>query len=223
MSKKRISREKIINAFLFSAFDKSAGATSLQDISDFLQIKKASLYNHFSSKDEMYEATLLYCSDYLNFVNFLPEELLKDSRIYSENVFSAFKKIIKRYIQIYESEPLFQIFVFVHTEQYFNKAASNIADLEILKIENGIRKLVKGFIEKGKIKNLTEIEINNFSKWFALAILQQIDIYIMHKKEIVRQNPESGTGSLFALPTDDSALSEILDLTDNYINSIIIE
>ena len=43
MAKKKISREKIINAFLFSSFDKSAGATSLQDISNFLEIKKEAL------------------------------------------------------------------------------------------------------------------------------------------------------------------------------------
>src|SRR5574344_231436 len=110
MSKKRISREKIINAFLFCAFDKSAGATSLQDIADFLKIKKASLYNHFVSKDEMYDATLVYCSDYLNFVNFIPEDLNRDGKIYEEDAYGGCRKIIKRHIQLYENEPLFQIF-----------------------------------------------------------------------------------------------------------------
>ena len=41
MSKKNISQEKIIQAFLASAFDKSAGATSLADVSEGLEIKKA--------------------------------------------------------------------------------------------------------------------------------------------------------------------------------------
>ena len=121
MGRKRISREKIINAFLFCAFDKSAGATSLQDIADFLEIKKASLYNHFGSKDEMYDATLVYCSDYLNFVNFIPEDINRDGKIYEEDAYDGFRKIIKRHIQLYENEPLFQIFTFVHSEKYFNK------------------------------------------------------------------------------------------------------
>jgi len=56
MSKKNISQEKIIQAFIASAFEKSAGGTSLADISESLEIKKASLYNHFSSRDEMYTA-----------------------------------------------------------------------------------------------------------------------------------------------------------------------
>ena len=47
MAKKRLSQEMIINAFLFSAFEKSAGSTSLQDIAFSLGIQKASLYNYF--------------------------------------------------------------------------------------------------------------------------------------------------------------------------------
>ena len=43
MSKKNISQEKIIQAFIASAFEKSAGGTSLADISESLEIKKASL------------------------------------------------------------------------------------------------------------------------------------------------------------------------------------
>ena len=43
MGKKRLSQEVIINAFLFAAFEKSAGSTSLQDIAQALSIQKASL------------------------------------------------------------------------------------------------------------------------------------------------------------------------------------
>ena len=96
MAKKKISREKIINAFLFSSFDKSAGATSLQDISNFLEIKKASLYNHFSSKDEMYEATLDYCKEYLSAVNFIPDEINLIKSVEKDSLNTLLKKIIKR-------------------------------------------------------------------------------------------------------------------------------
>ena len=58
MSRKNISQEKIIQSFLASAFEKGAGATSLADISDSLEIKKASLYNHFAGRDDIYEETL---------------------------------------------------------------------------------------------------------------------------------------------------------------------
>ena len=98
----------------------------------------------------MYDATLVYCSDYLNFVNFIPEDINRDGKIYEEDAYDGFRKIIKRHIQLYENEPLFQIFTFVHSEKYFNKNAAEIAENELIKIERGIAELVKGFAEKEK-------------------------------------------------------------------------
>lgn len=218
MAKKKISREKIINAFLFSSFDNSAGATSLQDISNFLEIKKASLYNHFSSKDEMYEATLDYCKEYLSSVNFIPDEINLIKSVEKDSLFTLLRKIIKRYLKLYEAEPLFQIYTFIHTEQYFNPKAAVISDEEITKIEDGLFNVFKIYSDYKKIKELSETEIKNISKWFSSAIINQFDIYITHKKEIVRQNPESGAGSLFALPTDDTALNSIIKLVEQYIS-----
>ena len=126
MAKKKITREKIINAFLFCAFDKSAGATSLADIADYLEIKKASLYNHFESKEEMYSATLEYCRDFLAETKFLPDSLVTERTFTTYKIEEVFSTLIKNYIHIYEAEPLFQIYVFIHTEQYFNKTASEL-------------------------------------------------------------------------------------------------
>lgn len=43
MPRPLINQEKIIEAALFCAFDKGMGETSLNDISNYLSIKKASL------------------------------------------------------------------------------------------------------------------------------------------------------------------------------------
>ena len=45
-----------------------------------------------------------------------------------KDAYRGFRKIIKRHIQLYENEPLFQIFTFVHSEKYFNKNAAEIAE-----------------------------------------------------------------------------------------------
>lgn len=209
MAKKRITQENIINAFLFSAFENGAGASSLQDISDILQIKKASLYNHFESKDEMYAVTLDYCRMYLSNVNFIPDELREKPNLFDDSVQSVFKKIIKRFINIYEEEPCFQIYSFIHTEQYFNVSAMEIRKNEIEKIEEGFLFLIKGFVEAGKLKKLTPTELRSTSAMMAAVVLQQMDLYIIQKKETVRQNPESGVGSLFALPTDEDRKSVV--------------
>ena len=182
MAKKRITQENIINAFLFSAFENGAGASSLQDISDILQIKKASLYNHFESKDEMYAVTLDYCRMYLSNVNFIPDELREKPNLFDDSVQSVFKKIIKRFINIYEEEPCFQIYSFIHTEQYFNVSAMEIRKNEIEKIEEGFLFLIKGFVEAGKLKKLTPTELRSTSAMMAAVVLQQMDLYIIQKK-----------------------------------------
>ena len=43
----------------------------------------------------------------------------------------------------------------------------------------------------------------------------------MHKKEVVRQNPETGAGSLFALPTDEDAIEAVMSLSDFYVDLIL--
>lgn len=219
MARKRISREKIIGAFLSSSFDKGAGATSLQDIADLLQIKKASLYNHFSSRDEMYCATLEYCRGYLAAVNFLPEELRSRARLEKETPVSAFQKIVSRCLKLYEAEPLFQIYVFIHSEQYFNREAAEAADAERGRAEKSAEKILRYFSAAGKTARLSPPETRAAACRFASFLFHQTDVYIMHKKEIVRRNPESGAGSLFALPTDDAALAAILRLSDGFVRA----
>ncbi len=219
MASKNISREKIISAFLFCAFDKNVGSTSLQDIAEYLGIKKASLYNHFSGRDEMYDATLAYCRDYLENLSFIPENFLKLDIFRTKTLCEVLNTLIRRYIQIYETEPMFQIYAFVHSEQYFNKIAADIADAEYAKLEYGLSRILLIYCNDKKA-GLSPAELDSAIKWYTSALLQQLDAYIMHKKEIVRQNPECGAGSLFALPTDDAALEKIYFLSDYYINSL---
>lgn len=220
MSHKKITREKIISAFLFSSFDKSAGATSLQDISDVLQIKKASLYNHFESRDEMYGATLEFCRETLEAVNFIPDELRENGKFGQESLSVTLKKILKRYVNLYEAEPLFQIYSFIHSEKYFNPQAEKIARDEFSKIEAGVEEIFQTLIQNEKCRKLTAGEIKYAVKLVSSVIKTQTDLYLMHKKEIVRQNPESGAGSLFALPTDDTALNTILKTVDLFVKTL---
>ena len=221
MARKKLSREKIINAFLVSAFDSSAGATSLQNISDILQIKKASLYNHFESRDEMYAAVILYCREYLDDVNFLPDDMFLNGSFIEEDIFSVVKKILRRYILLFENEPLFQIYVFIHTEQYFCRSAYLAVDAERNKIQNGFRTIFDAYLETGAICNSESKDMHTLSDWYASAFLQQLDIYIMRKKENVRQNPECGAGSLFSMPSDESELEEILKIAEENLRQIV--
>lgn len=220
MTRKNISQEKIINAFLFCAFDKSAGATSMADIAEYLGIKKASLYNHFESREIMYEKTMNYCKRSLGGIAFLPEKYITPDLFENNSIFEVFNNLIKKFIQFYEVEPFFQIYTFIHSEQYFNKDAASIVDDEIFRIELGVSQILLRYCVEKKLE-LTPGEIDSGVKFYASALMQQIDSYIMHKKEIVRQNPECGAGSLFALPTDEEALNKIYSLSENFLKQLV--
>ena len=220
MSKKNISQEKIIQAFIASAFEKSAGATSLADVADGLDIKKASLYNHFESRDAMYEASLAYSAQEVGAVSFLEEMTIESAKGGKAAPAAVFKKLITRYFQLFENEPLFQIYVFVHSEQYFNLEALKIVDGENNQICDSIKDLLSAFVAAKKITKKTDKELKDTANQLAAVIIQQRDAYISARKEIVRQNPDSKAGGLFALPTDEAALGRTLKLIEAMLKTL---
>ena len=216
----KITVDKVIRAFLDASFMRSEGNTSLADIASILHIKKASLYNHFESREIMYEKTMNYCKRSLGGIAFLPEKYITPDLFENNSIFEVFNNLIKRFIQFYEDEPFFQIYTFIHSEQYYNKDAASIVDDEIFRIELGVSQILLRYCVEKKLE-LTPGEIDSGVKFYASALMQQIDSYIMHKKEIVRQNPECGAGSLFALPTDEEALNKIYSLSENFLNQLV--
>lgn len=221
MSRKNISQEKIIQSFITNAFEKSAGATSLSDISEDLEIKKASLYNHFESRDAMYDATLEYCGNEVSKISFLPEKTIETLLSKKTAPLTVFKRLIVRFFNLYEAEPLFQIYVFARTEQYFNLPALKIVCNETEKLNNDIFDLLNAFSTIEKIQNRSEKEYKELAAIISAIIIQQRDYYIANRKETVRQNPESGAGSLFALPTDETAVNRTVKLVETALKSVL--
>ena len=219
MSKKNISQEKIIQAFIASAFDKSAGATSLADVSEGLEIKKASLYNHFESRDAMYEATMAYCAQEVSSIRFLEEKTLESIKGGKVAPAAVFKKLITHYFELFENEPLFQIYVFVHSEQYFNLEALKIVEGENNQICDSIKDILTAFVAAKKLAKKTEKELKDIAGEIAAVLIQHRDSYIAARKETVRQNPDSKAGGLFALPTDEAALGRTLKLVETMLKS----
>ena len=269
MAKRRIDRDKIIQAFLSCAFEKSAGAVSLADIASLLGVNKASLYNHFSSRDAIYEAAIDFCSQYMNGVRFISGSA--DS-LAALSFADALEKIVKQYFRSYEIEPLFQMYAFIHSSKFFSREAFQAAEHETQKIADDTASLIVRFAAEGKLelsengRRLKELsgadtsakagkqpagvpgaesagyandadDIGNTNEaytlqaaadgtasealkeralFFARELSAELNEYIVEKKEMLRQNPESGAGSLFALPSDDSALAQIITRVTAY-------
>ena len=262
MAKKRIDRDKILQAFLTCAFEKSAGAVSLADIASLLGVNKASLYNHFSSRDAICEAAIDFCADYMSGVRFIPETA--DS-LAPLSFSDALAKIVKQYFRSYEIEPLFQMYAFIHSSKFFSSEAARAAERETQKIADDTASFIARFAAEGKlpsteskaeqtspldagsagnanrtgnmrqtdgVQTADATEKNKCSAngergtagdalkeralFFARELSAELSAYIVEKKETLRQNPESGAGSLFALPADDSALAKIIARAEAY-------
>ena len=128
---------------------------------------------------------------------------------------SFLKKAISRYFALFDSEPLFKMYVFVHSEQYFNANALKIVQNQAEKVTEDVKSVLLAYI-----KDSSEKEIKDIAAAVSCLILQQIDAYIALRKETVRQNPETGAGSLFELPSDNNIINRAAKLVETYINSL---
>lgn len=208
MSRKLITRGRIVEAALFSAFKNGMGAASLADIAQSLEIKKASLYNYFSGKEELLAAVYAYADDFYSRVNFIDEDVF--SKISATNAAKLFKAAAESYIQAHEREPLFQIYTLVVSEKYFNKECLEIFQKQKFKLQNQTLAFFKvaSSLSKNSAKP-SEAELKSAAEFFTEGFVSLMDSYFAQKKEVIRNNPECDAGSLFALPSDQAGLDKI--------------
>ncbi len=210
----RITREKIILAFLNSCFEKNAGGTSLSDVSGRLGIKKASLYNHYESRDAMVDDCIKWCSEYMQRTYFIPADIDQISRKYTAE--SVMKGIVNRWFKMNEKEPLFQIYSFIESEKYISTQAAQIASSNKEKLIAQTKTALKSLSAAGKVINLEESEAAYLAKIFVGMLTDNLDSYLVQRKIEIRSNPVSGEGSLFGSVGDDSILDKVDSLIENF-------
>ncbi len=214
-----ISKGRIVEAVLFTAFKNGTGAASIADIAKYLNIKKASLYNYFSGKEEIMAATYTYCSDFYARCNLFEQETF--AKINSANTEELFLKSVQTYIENHEAEPLFQIYSFVASGKYFNKESLDIFKNQREKIQGQTFLFFKIAAAQATTGNKkTDEDLQKISGIFTDGMLSRLDLYIAEKKETVRNNPECDAGSLFALPSDKKSISKITDFSLEVLHSV---
>jgi len=210
----KITHEKIIKAVLDSSFVSGAGATSLSDIAGKLGIKKASLYNHFESRDAIIDATELYCEEQLAKTAFVPSDMNTMAVKYSAE--AVFKGLVNRWFKLNEKEPLIQIFSFIESEKYFSTESYKILhDFRQRLIDQSLSAL-KSLVAAGKIKAADDSALYNLATLFVATVRELLDTYIIAKKNEIRTNPESGEGNLFSLPASEPDFSATDRLIDQF-------
>ena len=191
----KVTREKIILAFLDACFEKNAGGTSLSDVADRLGIKKASLYNHYDSRDSMVEDCIRWCGDYYRKTYFIPTDIDSISQRYpAENVMKA---IVNRWFKMSEKEPLVQIYSFIESEKYISTAAAKIAQETREKLVAQTKQALRSLGNAKKIIDLEENDLETLSQIMTSITVSNLDDYIVSKKIEFRANPKGGEGSLF--------------------------
>ena len=227
MAKKRIDKDKIISAFLYCAAEKSAGAVSLSDIAAVLSVNKASLYNHFSSRDEIFEEAISFSAKYIAAIPFASEVATSAT----ESFFEALEKTLLHYFREAMLDPLFQIYTFIHSCKFFSEKALVATKNEEAKIAEGVARLAqfyKASVQDGSgdtgnigvqidtgnagVQGDTGVQVGGDVYFFAKITLAAIEKFICEKKSKIRKAPESGVGSLFSSNSEE---------TENEVRSIV--
>lgn len=164
-------KEEIIQATLELAAEKGLGTISMQQIASKVGITKASLYNHFSSKDEiieaMYETLRSATSNQAKTKNIDYQKLVEKH---------SFKEVLNITVSSYHnmvSDPSLNTFYrIIMSERTINKGAAEIMVRETETMINETKTLFCVLYAKGKA-SFDNIDMAAFS--FAMTIHSIID------------------------------------------------
>ncbi len=210
----KLSRDIIIKAVLDTAFARSTGATSLADIANTLHIKKASLYNHFNNRQDLIDQTILSCKEYISEISFIPDNIDAVAKKYTAE--AVLKGLVDRYFKMHEKTPLFQIYTFLESEKYFSFEAANIVIEQKKRLVAQTEKVLTALADQVKVK-LTHETIPSAAMWFCSGLNDLLNFYLLNRKQLVMENPQSGEGELFTLPQNDKLIEEINTFVDKFV------
>lgn len=167
MAKTRL--EQIILATLKLASVKGLGNVSLQMIADEVGIRKASLFNHISSKDDLLGKMYIYLREKAK-EHLAPSPIEIDGDPY-DILLSAFYN----YLKICRDPNLNMFYKLIYSERAFNDEARRLVEEETDKMVKATTSLFRELSERGALK-LVDIELEAVG--FAFAIHNFIDLYI---------------------------------------------
>ena len=181
MSEKN-SRDKIMRSLLDNSFFKSAGGTSLSDIASSVKIKKSSIYSHFKNREDLLEKTTLSCDEYINRINFIPDNI--DDVAAKYDAVSVLTGIVKRYLKMHEKAPLFQIYTFIKSRKHFDLLCAEAESKHRKSLIEQSKTVFKA-LSKNKKLSVGAEKINAASELFVSGVLSELDNFLIEKKRSV--------------------------------------
>lgn len=171
------SKEAILMATLELASQNGLGAVSLSKIAKKVGIQKASLYSHFSSKDEiidsLYEYLRTKARSKVNTGEIDYGELVK-----GKSALEVLRYVVSSYQTMNEDSDMLQFYRFIVSERPFNEDAAKIMVAETEKMILATKQLFYA-MQVQHVMNFSNVDMAAFS--FAMSVHSIID-YIEDKK-----------------------------------------
>ena len=171
-------KEEIIYATLELASVNGLGRISMSQIANKVGIKKASIYNHFKSKEilinQMYEYIRDKSKDNITLNDIESAEFIKKS-----NAKEILTRAVSNYKNMINDEKMLLFYTVIYCERSINPTAAEILTRETTKMINATKKLFHILQENDKIK-CDNIEMTATS--FAMTIHSLIDYELDCKK-----------------------------------------
>ncbi len=151
--------------------EKGLGSVSMQQIADKVGITKASLYNHFSSKDEIVEAMYHYLRDNTK-KNIGMDSFDVDKLIENRSLHEIISETAGSYRRMCMEPQMLMFYKIIMSERSINKSAAEIMVSETRTMINATKMLFYALQVKGKA-HFENVDAAAFS--FAMAVHSIID------------------------------------------------
>lgn len=183
-------KKEIVSALMELASEKGLGAVSMQQIANKVGITKASLYNHYSSKDEIIEAMYHYLRDSSK-KNIGMDTFDVDSLIDDRSMCEILSEAVESYRKMCMEPQMLMFYKIIMSERAINKSAAEIMVTETRTMINATKMLFYALQIKDKA-HFENIDAAAFS--FAMAIHSIIDYEcdLIHSDIVTENNMLQG-------------------------------
>ncbi len=184
MKREKISKEKIIAAFLEESFRNTIVGTSLSDIANGVGIKKASLYNYYPNREAIEADTIHYCSSILFGVSFVPKNV--ESGAKSRSARSLLCTMCVRFFRIFQKSPHFLALSFIENAKLFSSKSVEISRSFKRSLFFETNTAFSALKSAGKIKKIADSEQKSLAELFSISLFSLLLDFISEKQSAIR-------------------------------------
>jgi len=181
------TREKILYCLLELAAEKGLGNVSLSMIAEKVGIRKATLFSHFKSKDDIIQS--LY--EYLREQAQNKRTISFDYAIFlqGKNAEQVLMEVVNNYMNMNTQKDFSDFYKFIYSEMAINPSAAMIMLTETETMLQQTKNLFKA-MKKNGILSFKEKDIDLASTLFCLTIHELMDIEMYRKLNDLDDNGE---------------------------------